>query len=82
MGYGNRACNVRIPIKRTGEAQDLSQRKREVRSQLKALFGKVRHMAFADLSLSGESAGPFDRNAVLLAMLVHGVAPMCGVNTR
>ena len=82
MGYGNRACNVRIPVKGTGEAHDLSRREREVRSQLKALFSQVRHMAFADFSLSRESAGPFDRNAVLLAMLVHGLAPLCGFNTR
>lgn len=78
MGYGNRACNVRNPINRTGEAHDLSGREREVRSQLKTLFGQVRHVAFADLSLSRESAGPFDRNAVVLAMLVHGLAPCAG----
>jgi hypothetical protein len=78
MGYGNRTCNVGIPIKGTGEAHDFSRREREVRSQLKALFGEIRHMAFADLCLSREPAGPFDRNAVLLAMLVHGLARCAG----
>ena len=78
MSHRDRTGNFGVGIKGTGEAKDLADRERKVRSDLKALLGQIRHAAVADLSLARKVPCTFDRDSILLAMLAHWQVSMRG----
>lgn len=82
MGHRNAAFDLRMTVERAGEANDLAYHEGQVGLHLKALFRQVRHVTVADLSLTREVTGAFDRYPVLLAMVAHGQVPMCGCSVR